>query len=164
MGVFQMNSEKVNSWLTLSANFGVIIGLILLTVEIRQNTEMLRAQINQSRTEAAQSEQQALFNSDYMPAILVKRSEDQELSAEEMRRYRSFLRGFNRNMDNQLWQYNAGLLGENIPRSVRGAIREVIGNRELSIKIWDDQKYGFTDEYVEFVEAAIVDLRQGSHE
>ena len=65
-----MNSEKLNSWLTLGANIGVLIGLVLLIVEIQQNTEMMRAQINQSRTEAAQSEQQATYNSDYMPAIL----------------------------------------------------------------------------------------------
>ncbi len=155
-----MNSEKVTSWLTLGANIGVIVGLILLIVEIRQNTDMMRAQINQSRTEAAQSEQQAIFNSDYMPAILVKRDAREMLSAEEMRRYVAFLRGFNRNMDNQLWQHNEGLLGENIPRSIRGAVREVIGSHKLSIEVWDDQKYGFTDEYVEFVEEAISDLRQ----
>lgn len=154
----------MHSWLTLGANIGVIVGLVLLIVEIRQNTEMMRAQINQSRTEAAQSEQQAMFNSDYMPAIFVKRDEGESLSAEEMRRYHAFLRGFNRNMDNQLWQYNAGLLGENIPRSIRGAVREVIGNHELSIEVWDDQKYGFTDEYVEFVDEAISDMRHGSQE
>ena len=40
-----MNSEKVNTWLSLAAIFGVIVGLMLLMVEIRQNTEMMRAQI-----------------------------------------------------------------------------------------------------------------------
>jgi hypothetical protein len=120
---------------------------------------MMRAQINQSRTEAAQSEQQALFNSDYMPAVLTKIDKGQELTDEEMRRVRPYYRSFNRNMDNQLWQYNQGLLGENIPRSIRGAARGVIGKNELTISIWDAQKFGFTDEYVAFVEDAISDLR-----
>jgi hypothetical protein len=156
-----MASEKINSWLTFGANLGVIVGLILLIIENRQNTEMMQAQINQSRTDAAQSEQQATYNSDYIPAIFVKRDRGEQLSDEELRRYRAYIRSFNRNMDNQLWQYNQGLLGENIPRSVRGAVRAVIGSNELSIQVWDDQKFGFTDEYIMFVEDAISDLRPG---
>jgi len=38
-----MNAEKVNTWLSLGANFGVVIGLFLLVVEIGQNTDMMRA-------------------------------------------------------------------------------------------------------------------------
>lgn len=159
-----LNSDNVNKWLTILADTGVVIGLVLLIVEIQQNTEMMRAQINQSRTEAAQSEQQALFNSDYMPAILAKKNNGDELTEEDEQRLRAYLRGFNRNMDNQLWQYNQGLLGENIPRSVRGAVRGVIGGTELTIEIWDEQKYGFTDEYIEFVEDAIANLRPDHQE
>lgn len=154
-----MNTEKVNHWLAILANAGVIVGLVLLIFEIRQNTEMLRAQINQSRTEAAQSEQQAFFNSAYIPAILAKRINNEDLTDEELMRFTAYIRGFNRNMDNQLWQYDQGLLGENIPRSIRGAVRNVIGESKLTIEIWDDQKYGFTDQYVKFVDDAIADLR-----
>ena len=154
-----MNPGKLNDWLTLGANIGVMIGLLLLIVEIRQNTEMMRAQINQSRTEAAQSEQQATYNSDYIPAILAKVDSGQGLTDEELRRYRPYLRSFNRNMDNQLWQYNQGLLGENIPRSLRGAVRTVIGANQLSIDVWDTQKLSYTDEYIAFVEDVISDLR-----
>jgi hypothetical protein len=160
LGSRSLNSDKVNKWLTILANTGVVVGLVLLIIEIRQNTEMMRAQINQSRTEAAQSEQQAMFNSDYMPAILAKHRKGEKLSDEEILRVRAYMRGFNRNMNNQLWQYNQGLPGENIPRSVRGAARSVIGGSKLTIEIWEEQKYGFTDEYVEFVEGAIEDLRQ----
>ena len=154
-----MTSEKVNSWLTLGANFGVIIGLILLIVEIGQNTEMMRAQINQSRTEAAQSEQQATYNSDYMPAILVKRDKGEQLSDEEIRRNRAYIRSFNRNMDNQLWQYNHGFLGENIPYSIRRAVRDVIAGNKLGLLAWDQTKQIYTREYVTFVDDAIADLR-----
>ena len=157
-----MATEKINSWLIFGANLGVIVGLVLLIIEIRQNTEMMQAQINQSRTEAAQSEQQATYNSDYMPAIMVKRDKGEQLSDEELLRYEAYMRSFSRNMDNQLWQYNQGLLGENIPRSIRGAVRTVIGSHDLGIQVWDDQKYGFTDEYVELVDDAISDLRQES--
>ncbi len=73
-----MNVEKINTWLTLGANVGVAVGLVLLYFEISQNTEMMQAQINQSRTDTAVSEQQAVYNSDYIPALLVKAEKGEE--------------------------------------------------------------------------------------
>jgi hypothetical protein len=37
-----MDSDRLNRWLTLIANFGVVVGLILLVVEIRQNTDFIK--------------------------------------------------------------------------------------------------------------------------
>jgi hypothetical protein len=157
-----MNADNVNKWLTLSANIGVVLGLILLIVEIGQNTEMMRAQINQMRADSAMSQQHAYFNSEYLPAIIQKVRSGNELSGEEAGRYRSYVRAFNRSQDNNLWQYNQGYLGDNIPRSIEGAVRGVVGGSELSIAVWDAQKHGYTDEYVAFVEAAIADLRDST--
>ena len=154
-----MNAEKLNSWLSLGANIGVVIGLILLIVEINQNTQLVRAQINQSRADTAMSEQQATYTSDVVPAMLAKVTREEQLTDEEMIRYRTYLRAFNRNQDNNLWQYNQGFLGENIPGSIRDAARGVLGRNELSLSIWDRQKIAYTEEYVVFVEDSIEDLR-----
>lgn len=40
-----MNSDKLGRWLTLAANLGVIAGLILVAVQINQNTAITKAQI-----------------------------------------------------------------------------------------------------------------------
>ncbi|MFC1797628.1 hypothetical protein ACFL1V_11170 [Pseudomonadota bacterium] len=40
-----MKSDKLGSWLTLAANLGVIAGLILVAVQINQNTAITKAQI-----------------------------------------------------------------------------------------------------------------------
>ena len=40
-----MISEKINRWLTLTANAGVIAGLVLVAVQINQNTQITKAQI-----------------------------------------------------------------------------------------------------------------------
>ena len=40
-----MNSDKINRWLTLTANIGVIAGLVLVAVQINQNTQITKAQI-----------------------------------------------------------------------------------------------------------------------
>ena len=40
-----MGSEKSGRWLTLGANIGVIAGLILVAVQINQNTAITKAQM-----------------------------------------------------------------------------------------------------------------------
>lgn len=156
-----MNTQKLNSWLSLAANLGVVVGLLVLVIELQQNTAMMESQIHQGRTEAAQSEQQAVFNSDYIPQILVKVANGEALTAEEIHRYETYFRAFNRNMDNQLWQFHRGFLSQNIPRSVRDAVREVIAGNRLSLDLWEKTKSSYTDEYIGFVDAALADLGEG---
>ncbi len=44
-----MDSGKVNQMLTLGANFGVLIGIILILIELNQNADLMRAQMTQER-------------------------------------------------------------------------------------------------------------------
>ena len=46
-----MDLDKINKWVTLAANIGVLLGLLLVTYELRQNTNTLRSDAYQSRTE-----------------------------------------------------------------------------------------------------------------
>ena len=100
-----------------------------------------------------------MSDTDYIAPIIAKTWRGEQLSDEEMIRYDARLRAFNRNQDNNLWQYNQGYLGENIPASIKGGVRAVIGRTELGISTWDRQKYSYTEEYVIFVDEAIADLR-----
>lgn len=47
-----MNSDRLNKWLTLGANLGVLLGLAVLIFEIHQNNALMQAQIEESRSEA----------------------------------------------------------------------------------------------------------------
>ena len=44
-----MKTNNLNQWLTLAANFGVLVGLILLIAELNQNSTLMRAQIFNDR-------------------------------------------------------------------------------------------------------------------
>ncbi|GJL92950.1 hypothetical protein [Hyphococcus sp.] len=39
----EMKLDRVNRWLTLGANIGVVLGLIILIIEVRQNATLTRA-------------------------------------------------------------------------------------------------------------------------
>lgn len=65
-----MNIEKLQGWLTLGANVGVLIGLGLLIYEIRQNTELMSAEIHSIRAEGKASRQMDLANNGQIADIL----------------------------------------------------------------------------------------------
>ena len=44
-----MKADAVNRWLTLGANFGVLVGIILLIAELNQNSVLMRGQIFNER-------------------------------------------------------------------------------------------------------------------
>ncbi len=150
-----MITDRASKWLSLIANFGVIAGLVLVATELQQNTELMRVQINQSRADAAMVSNEQLFNSDYIPGVLLKIVGEQELSAEDRMRYVSWFRSSNRNQDNVLSQYDAGMLGENTPRSVSDFAVEVIGRSTYSREVWNITKVGYSDRYVAFVEKVL---------
>jgi hypothetical protein len=112
----------------------------------------------QSRTDAAMVEQEAVYNSDYIPRMRVKIEKGEVLSKEETFRYEPWFRSFNRNMDNQLWQYRHGFLGENIPVSIERAVRVIIGGSEVGRAEWERQRTTYTSEYVDFVDEVLASI------
>jgi len=152
-----MDTDKLNRWLTLGANIAVLTGIFFLAVEISQNTEMIRAQINQSRAEASMSEAQSIFNSQHLPEILVKLRQGGSVTAVEREMYTHFLRGLHRNLDNQLRQHREGFLADNIPRSVRGAIMHEIASNDVARQEWERTRDTFSKEYAAFVDSILVE-------
>ena len=152
-----MDSSQVKTWLTLIANIGVLFGLALVAFELQQNSELMLIQINQARADAAMLSNEQLFNSPYLPSIILKTQEGSELSGEERIRFISWFRAINRNQDNVLSQYFAGMLGEHTPGSVADFARAVVASSSDSREAWRITKPGFSDEYIAFIEKVLED-------
>ena len=71
-----MKPEKLNAWLTLIANFGVIAGLIFLGYEIRQNTIQLRAEALYSINDAISTLNAGVYNDAILADIKVRGEAD----------------------------------------------------------------------------------------
>jgi hypothetical protein len=56
-----MDSDRLNRWLTLGANLGVLVGIIILAVEIRQNSDLARLQFSDDRRATWQQGEMVLF-------------------------------------------------------------------------------------------------------
>jgi len=119
-----MDGDKVNRWLTLSANFGVLIGIILILAELNQNADLMRAQMTQARGDNVMQTYREMMLSDHWVEIRAKGrsapSTDawiKSLSPVEYERvwYRQLMDYHD--LRTQFYQYQSGYLDEQIWRS-----------------------------------------------
>ncbi len=120
-----MDSDGLSRWLTLGANVGVVIGLVLLLFEIRQNSDLMRAQIAMDRTnismqtfsdwanggEVARIEAKLFEENDGFPNVIGWRD---QLTTEERRRYFYRMRVRFFELRNDWYQCMRGLVDEDI--------------------------------------------------
>ncbi|MGI9323718.1 MAG: hypothetical protein ACR2PZ_00755 [Pseudomonadales bacterium] len=71
-----MQTEKLNTWLSLVANFGVIAGLLFLGYEIRQNTTQLRSEASYSMNAAISLINSGVYNDAVFADIKVRGEAD----------------------------------------------------------------------------------------
>jgi hypothetical protein len=159
-----LSADRVNRWLTLVANLGVLIGLFLLVFEIRQNTELTRAQIAMERTNSTREIFSDWANGGELVPIEVKLFEQVEgfpmavgwsslLSPEELLRYGYRIRGRSEALKNDWYQCSLGLVEEEIcRREVRVRMRNNLHRfYELGIPLGRSQQ-GYIDEMQDLAE------------
>jgi hypothetical protein len=149
-----MDSDKVNRWLTFGANIGVLVGIILILIELNQNSDLMRAQMTQSRADQLSNKYDTVIHSDYWPDIAAKRDavdSDSDwiasLTPSELVRVRyRFFREFD-DVRNQFYQYQEGFLPERIWRtSTRSQIRRLLGYAAALEQNWDGENL-YEDEF-----------------
>jgi hypothetical protein len=67
-----MDSDKINRWLKLLANFGVVLGLALLVYELRQSQNLVETEAAIGRLNEMQEAQSELALSDSLAEIQIK--------------------------------------------------------------------------------------------
>ena len=116
-----MNADNANKWLTLAANIGVLIGLVLLLLELRQNTELARVQITQMRSDSFVQRRWSHADSEYMAPLIAKLGslgfprrvvQREELTDVEIVRMESWLAALAFDYENLYYQKERGYIDE----------------------------------------------------
>jgi hypothetical protein len=100
---------KASDWMNLSASIAVIMGIVFLGLEIRQNTDMMRSQ-----TRDAISEKQMMFSEWVATEIeladtIAKVTAGEPLTPGEAVQHAYFLAGVWREWENSHYQFEQGL-------------------------------------------------------
>jgi hypothetical protein len=157
MGEKVMKTDRVGRWVSIAANLAVLASIVFLALEIRQNTEMTRAQITLGRSQNNLAIGEMQVNSDYLPDIMMKVARDEELTWTESYRYNAHLRVLLRIYDNDFQQYSQGLLGEHIARNIPRLIERFILGNPHGRDFWERNRTSFSDEFAEFVDSVLAD-------
>jgi hypothetical protein len=107
-----MQVDNLNRWLTLSANVGVIAGIVFLAIEIQQNNDLLTAQARRDQLSARTANIEVLLNNPVIAQLELKGSSGQPLSPEEQLIFRNFAVYNFIHWDWQYQEYQAGLIND----------------------------------------------------
>lgn len=114
-----MDYSTLNQWLTLGANFGVLVGIVFLIVEIKQNTELHKSD---SRKAIISNDQASLLVALENHDIFKKLGDAEILSQADQYRL-SFIFAIDlRNREFEYFQYKSGSLDENTWKSYKDLI------------------------------------------
>lgn len=136
-----MNTKNLSQWLTLGANLGVLIGIILLVAELNQNSTLMRAQIFNDRTDQGISQFMTMAESSELSEIDRILSSSgfpdnaaafSKLTDTQKYQYYWLIRAERYRVENLLYQQSLGIL-ENDPGpviSARNLIRKYEAMKE----------------------------------
>ena len=79
-----MNTERISRWLTLGANIGVVLGLLLVAFQIRQEAELTKMQLFSDHTNARKEWAQAMMGDSPMTVVAKSIERPKDLSLEEL--------------------------------------------------------------------------------
>ncbi len=90
-GAAARGADRLNRWLTLGANLCVVLGLVILIVEVRQNAELTRAAMETGQNDALTQVELSLANPDVSAAWVKSIRAPESLSDVEIRVVESHL-------------------------------------------------------------------------
>jgi hypothetical protein len=148
-----MKSSGYAEWLSVTANFAVVAGIIFLAVEIQQNNELQRSEARTKYMEVRKEALENLFQNDALLESIIKARKNEALSELEAERlstaYRSFF---------VLWEweydyYTDGLLAE----SPHQRWKSSVGYYPLIKESWTTHKITLSPDFVTYMDKNVFD-------
>ena len=119
-----MEIGKLNNWLQVSANIGIVLGLVLVGVQLRQNSELARIQLLNDESQRVVEFELELVG-EHGASVWAKSIEDPEnLTLEEVRIMEALLWSFIENLRGTYRLAQLGLLEDSDWRSFVNIYRQ----------------------------------------
>ena len=145
-----MNLDKVNQWISLLGNVGVIAGIVFLGLEIRQINELLSAQTRRDQHESRIAAGVIEITNGDVALLTFKVRQGEELTPFEYHRFESWAYTLFAHWEWQYGEYRSGMLSESDLPIAGWATRE----KQLPIlrQLWDETKGNRSPEFIRYIE------------
>ena len=155
-------SDRVNSWLTLIASVGILAGLVLVAIELNQNTDQLRLQLIFQTTQKLFENNRDLLGDNPTSTIAKSITNPEDLTYEEFLIASSFvLNGLNE-WEDRFFIHEKGLISDrDWKRHIDHNIGWTLGNR-FAQQYWQIAKSVFEQEFVQYIDQALTNIDENS--
>ncbi|MBT8461332.1 MAG: hypothetical protein KJO44_02335 [Gemmatimonadetes bacterium] len=142
-----MKNERVHRWLTLGANFGVLIGIALLLVELNQNATMIRAQTRNELSTGIVDLFGIVAENQQLASLRRRADAGDELTEDEAYQYAIITRAFFRYWENVHYQYRQDLYDDVEFARQREAWKSYAATSEALVRFWCEHGEEFSPEF-----------------
>ena len=120
-----MNSDSFTKWLTLGANFGVLIGLIVVVLELQQTQVNMSAESSMMRAQMSR-ENASLAARNNISEIETKLAAGQQITPDELRNATEFVTSLLRHYEVMHYQHQLGVLDAEIWDNNANGVRSFV--------------------------------------
>jgi hypothetical protein len=131
-----MDADRLNRWLTLGANLGVLVGILLLIIELDQNRESIRGQTRNDLAEGAISVISLAVENPHLADALVRSNNGEEVTPAEAYMLASRAEAVLRYFENVHYQYRIGTYDEGEFSRHMDTMKAVVTNTVSVRKYW----------------------------
>jgi len=155
-----MTLSDLASLATVISSAAVLVSLVYLSLQIRQNTKHTRAMIQQARNVQI-IDGEMLYATDPVLRDIAIRGDaaDPSLTGEQVRAYMHFVSGQLMLFEDLFYQYKAGLIDAERHASTISAIRTTKAIRPGFRAAWEVCKHGLGHEFRAFVERILAETK-----
>jgi hypothetical protein len=141
-----MDRDRLNRWLSLAANLGVLAGIILLAFELEQNREMMRAQTRNELSEQIVDLLSQVATSDELSSLLFRAESGEPLSDEDIVQFQARALAMLRYFENVHYQYRQGMYDEEEFAAQQDAWRGFMTNAPY-VSVWCAWREKFSPDF-----------------
>ncbi len=142
-----MDTDRLNKWVILGANIGVLVGIILLIFEIDQNRQAIRAQTRNDIAQGAIGVISLSIENPHLADILVRSNRGEELSESEEYMLSSRSETIFRYWENVNYQYRLGSYDEGEYSRHMVTMKVIAMNTASLNQYWCENGSMFSEEY-----------------
>jgi hypothetical protein len=154
-----VESDRLTRWLTIGANLGVLIGLLLLVAELAQNRDMMRAQIRHELSMGIVDLLQTPANNDQLADVLFRGVSGEELTPTELFQFELRTNALFRYWEDVHYQYRAGLYDDTEFERQRDAWKASLTRSSLSVDYWCKVRLLYSPQFAQETDRMLPDGR-----
>lgn len=146
----KMDSDRLNRWMTLGANLGVLVGVFLLLIELRQNTESAELQAAQSYVALSHELDFRIVDDPSLIALFY--TPPDERTFEDLRRLDRWYFGSLRTWENGFYLHSRGVLDDDLWSGQEAFMANMLRNNEELRNYYETNHSYFSKSFIAFLD------------